>query len=134
MKDLDIRASAMIDHVSIPVRDLARAGKFYDAVLAPLGMLRMVERERTIGYGSKYPEFWINLRAAAVTRDDSGHHVCLRVPTEQAVHAFFAQAIETGGRSDGDPGPREAAMTSCFAAFVIDLDGNKIEAVTFPRS
>ena len=94
----------------------------------------MVKRERTIGFGSKYPEFWLNLRDGHEARPDSGHHVCLRAPSEAAVNEFFAAAISGGGISDGEPGPRKAAMTTCFGAFIIDPDGNKIEAVTFPRS
>jgi catechol 2,3-dioxygenase-like lactoylglutathione lyase family enzyme len=78
----------MIDHVSIPVRDLAAAARFYDAALAPLGLSRMVERERTIGFGAKYPEFWLNLRDSHETRSDSGHHVCLRASSEAAVNAL----------------------------------------------
>ena len=68
----------MIDHVSVPVADLAAAARFYDRVLEPLGMRRLVERERTVGYGSRYPEFWLNLRDGHVGKPDSGHHVCLR--------------------------------------------------------
>lgn len=124
----------MIDHISIPVGDLAAAARYYDAVLLPLGLKRIVERERTIGFGGKYPEFWLNLRDGHVTRPDSGHHVCLRASSEAAVSAFFAAAIAAGGASGGDPGPRKAAMTTYFGAFIIDPDGNKIEAVTFPRS
>ena len=124
----------MIDHISIPVRDLADAARFYEGVLAPLGLKRLVERERTIGFGSKYPEFWLNLRDGHEVRTDSGHHVCLRASSEAAVKAFFAAAIAAGGVSGGDPGPRKAAMTTYFGAFIIDPDGNKIEAVTFPRA
>ena len=53
----------MIDHVSVPVRDLNASAAFYERLLAPLGYTRMVNRPATIGFGKKYPEFWINLRA-----------------------------------------------------------------------
>jgi catechol 2,3-dioxygenase-like lactoylglutathione lyase family enzyme len=59
--------------------------------------------------------------------------VALRAPSEDAVRAFHAAALEMGGISDGDPGQRPAALTSYFGAFIRDPDGNKIEAVTFPR-
>lgn len=124
----------MIDHVSIPVLNLAAAARFYDAVLTPLGLKRMVERERTIGFGSKYPEFWLNRRDGHAVRADSGHHVCLRAPSETAVRDFFAAAIAAGGVGDGDPGTRTATMTDPFAAFILDPDGNKIEAMHFPRT
>jgi len=66
--------------------------------------------------------------------DDTGCHVCLRAPGEAAVRAFFATALALGCISAGDPGPRQAAMTSYFGAFIYDPDGNKIEAVCFPRA
>jgi len=53
----------MIDHVSIPVRELKASARFYDALLAPLGMTRVRERPNSIGYGKSYPEFWINTRS-----------------------------------------------------------------------
>ena len=124
----------MIDHVSIPVRDLARAGRFYGRVLEILGMRRMVEREHTFGYGSKYPEFWLNLRPDASLDASTGYHVALRARDETSVLAAFACAVEMGGTSDGDPGPRQATVTTSFSAFFRDLDGNRIEVVTFPKS
>jgi len=54
----------MIDHVSVGVSNLERAARFYEAVLAPLGLSRLVTRPATVGFGKSYPEFWINLRAA----------------------------------------------------------------------
>lgn len=124
----------MIDHVSIAVRDLEAAAGFYQAVLAPLGLTRLVERERTVGFGKRYPEFWLNLRETmpAVGRD-TGCHVCLRAPDEDAVRAFHAAALAHGGADAGPPGQRQAAVTTYYGAFVHDRDGNKIEAVTFAR-
>jgi catechol 2,3-dioxygenase-like lactoylglutathione lyase family enzyme len=123
----------VIDHVSIPVADLARAGAFYDAVLAPLGLTRLVTRPGSIGFGKRYPEFWLNLRPAVVPVPGSGAHVCLRAPEEDAVRAFHAAALAHGGADAGAPGPRGAAMTTYFGAFVVDPDGNRIEAASFPR-
>ena len=124
----------MIDHVSIAVRDLAAAAAFYDRVLAPLGLARMVERERTVGFCKRYPEFWLNRREVLVAAGaDTGSHVCLRAPDEDAVRAFHAAALALGGTDAGAPGPRPAAMTTYFVAFIQDPDGNKIEAVTFPK-
>jgi catechol 2,3-dioxygenase-like lactoylglutathione lyase family enzyme len=124
----------MIDHVSIAVRDLALAAAFYERVLAPLGLARLVDRERTVGFGKRYPEFWLNLRETMAPVDPgTGWHVCLRAPHEDAVRAFHAAALAHGGADAGAPGPRPAAVTSYYGAFVFDPDGNKIEAVTFPR-
>jgi catechol 2,3-dioxygenase-like lactoylglutathione lyase family enzyme len=124
----------MIDHVSIAVHDLEASANAYERILAPLGLTRLVERPATIGFGKRYPEFWLNLRPSiAAVAADTGCHVCLRAPDEAAVRAFHAAALSLGCTSAGDPGPRQAAMTSYFGAFIYDLDGNKIEAVTFPR-
>jgi len=124
----------MIDHVSVPVRDLAASAAFYERLLAPLGLTRLVERPATVGFGKTYPEFWLNLRAEMPPIPaDTGMHVCLRASSEDAVRAFHATALEHGGKSDGEPGPRQAAMTTYYGAFIKDTDGNKIEAVTFPK-
>lgn len=125
----------MIDHVSIPVRRLSESAVFYDAVLAPLGLKRMVERDSTIGYGKRYPEFWLNHRPNMVpVGDDTGLHICLRAPSIDAVKAFHAAAMAHGGHNDGEPGPRQASMTTYFGAFIRDPDGNKIEVATFPAA
>ena len=121
----------MIDHVSIPVRDLAAGAAFYDRVLAPLGYKRLAERPATIGFGTKYPELWLNLRPGMPADASPGGHVALRTKTQDAVRAFHAAAVANGGTSDGDPGPRQAAMTTYYGAFIRDPDGNRIEVVTF---
>ena len=123
----------MIDHVSVAVADLARSAAFYEAVLAPLGLAKLVTRERTVGFGKSYPEFWINLREGLVPQPNAtGIHICLRTRNEEAVRAFHAAALALGGADAGAPGPRQAAMTTYYGAFIFDPDGNKIEAVTFP--
>ena len=123
----------MIDHISIAVRDLARAEAFYTALLAPLGMAKLREWPgAAIGFGKKYPEFWINRRAAMDrVAEDSGVHICLRAPDMQAVDTFHAAGVKSGGASDGVPGTRKQYHEGYYAAFVSDPDGNRIEAVTF---
>jgi catechol 2,3-dioxygenase-like lactoylglutathione lyase family enzyme len=121
----------VIDHVSIGVRDLAKAAAFYDAVLAPLGMTQVRARQARIGYGKTYPEFWINARPGRNGGADPGLHICLRAADVEAVRAFHAAALEAGGASDGEPGPRPEYSDRYYAAFIVDLDGHKIEAVTF---
>ncbi len=123
----------MIDHISISVRDLKAAERFYTALLATIGLTKLREwPDAAIGYGKKYPEFWINLRAdMARVADDSGVHFCLRASDKAAVDAFYAAALAGGATSDGEPGFRKKYHESYYAAFIRDLDGNRIEAVTF---
>ena len=122
----------MIDHISVAVGDLDRAARFYEAVLAPLGLTRLVTRPATIGFGKAYSEFWINLRASmSPVEEGSGVHIALRAKTTGDVDAFHAAALAAGGRSDGPPGIRPHDRVKYYAAFVVDPDGNRIEAVTF---
>jgi catechol 2,3-dioxygenase-like lactoylglutathione lyase family enzyme len=122
----------MIDHISIAVRDLEAGGRFYEAVLAMLGYSKLITRPTTIGFGKTYPDFWINARPRMNTPEpDGGAHVCLRAASAEAVDAFHAAALKMGGRSDGLPGPRPEYTPGYYAAFVLDPDGNRIEAVTF---
>ncbi|HZP70564.1 MAG TPA: VOC family protein [Pseudolabrys sp.] len=123
----------MIDHVSIAVRDIKAAEGFYTALLAPVGLTKLREwPDAAVGYGKKYPEFWINRRAGMVPlAADSGAHVCLRATSTAAVDAFHAAALAAGGTSDGAPGPRPEYNDRYYAAFIRDPDGNRVEAVTF---
>ena len=125
----------MIDHISIAVRDLARGERFYAAALAPLGLAKLREWPgAAIGFGKKYPEFWINKREAmGRVAEDSGMHICLRAPDTASVDAFHAAALNEGGTSDGEPGLRAHYHEGYYAAFIRDPDGNRIEAVTFVR-
>ena len=123
----------MIDHVSVGVRSLEQAGRFYEAVLGALGYAALVRRERTVGFGKRYAEFWINLRPATAPDLGTGTHVCLRARSPEAVDSFHRAALAHGGTDDGAPGPREHddPGRTYYAAFVRDPDGNRIEAVCF---
>jgi catechol 2,3-dioxygenase-like lactoylglutathione lyase family enzyme len=123
----------MIDHISVGVSDLERSARFYGVTLATLGLTCLVTRPATIGFGKKYPEFWINLREhMARVEKGSGTHICLRARSTDEVDAFHAAALRAGGRSDGAPSLRPHDRVRYYAAFVTDPDGNRIEAVTFP--
>jgi len=124
--------AAMIDHVSVAVRDLRASARFYEALLAPLGMTKVRAWPKSIGFGKTYPEFWINERADLKPLPvDSGTHICLRAPDTKAVDAFHAAALAAGAASDGAPGMRHEYSPHYYAAFIRDWDGNRIEAVTF---
>jgi catechol 2,3-dioxygenase-like lactoylglutathione lyase family enzyme len=123
----------MLDHVSVPVRDLAASTRFYETVLAALGYARMMEKPGTIGFGKKYPDFWLNERPEMRDGPNSGSHVCFRTADKDNVDRFHAAALAAGGRSAGAPGLRPQYHETYYAAFIIDPDGNRIEAVTFLR-
>ena len=122
----------MIDHVSIAVRNLEACGRFYEAVLGAIGYGKLIVRPGTIGFGKRYPEFWLNERRTMTPIDpDSGTHICLRASDARSVDVFHAAALRAGGTSDGAPGPRPEYTAGYYAAFVRDPEGNRIEVVTF---
>ena len=87
----------MIDHVSVPVRDLAAATHFYEAVLGALGSTALERRPATVGFGKQYAEFWINLRGDLQPASaNSGAHVCFRARSTELVDAFHAAALAAG--------------------------------------
>jgi catechol 2,3-dioxygenase-like lactoylglutathione lyase family enzyme len=124
----------MIDHVSVAVRDLDKSTRFYEAVLGVLGAAALERRPATVGFGKDYPDFWINRRANMTpVAPESGAHVCFRARTRQIVDAFHAAALAAGGTSNGAPGLRPQHGEGYYAAFVLDPDGNCIEAVSFEK-
>ena len=124
----------MIDHVSIAVSDLVASAAFYDKVLAPLSLERIVDRDRIPGCGKSHPGFWLSVGpGAAAMPQGTVHHVRRRDSSRDAIVAFDQAAVAQGGVPDGAPGVREAALTAYFGAVVRDLDGSRIEAVTLPK-
>jgi catechol 2,3-dioxygenase-like lactoylglutathione lyase family enzyme len=124
----------MIDHISLAVSNIARATTFYERALAPLGLTRLVTRPAMVGFGKSYPELWINLRAGmAPLAPDSGAHLCLRARSTVEVDAFHAAAMEAGAVSESAPSLRPHDRVRYYATFILDPDGNRIEAVTFPQ-
>lgn len=122
----------MLDHVSLGVSDLGRSRKFYDAALQPLGLTRILDFEdRGSDYGVRpgqtNVEFTITVETGATP--SPGVHVCFRAPSRGAVIGFHAAALAAGGRDDGVPGLRQIYHAGYFAAFVLDPDGHRIEAV-----
>jgi catechol 2,3-dioxygenase-like lactoylglutathione lyase family enzyme len=122
----------MLHHVSVGVRDVERAAKFYDPVLKALGYKRVMEfLPYAIAYGEdrNRPQFWIgmphNQQPASV---GNGTHVGFSAKSKQAVNKFHAEALKAGGSNNGEPGPRPDYGPSYYGAFIYDLDGNKIEA------
>lgn len=119
----------MLDHVSIGVSDLKRAGTFYDAVLKPLGFTRLSDGETALGYGEKGAVLWLLASKKPVKPDmESGLHFCFVARDRAGVDAFHATALKLGGTDNGKPGVRADYSPKYYAAFVIDPDGYRIEA------
>jgi len=114
----------MIDHVSIRASDFAKSRAFYAAALAPLGYEVIMEFEGAAGLGAQgHPDLWIG------AGESTGPvHIAFRT-TREAVIDFYAAALEAGGSDNGGPGLRPDYHPSYYAAFVLDPDGNNIEAV-----
>jgi catechol 2,3-dioxygenase-like lactoylglutathione lyase family enzyme len=119
----------MLDHVSIGVRDLARAKRFYDAALEPLQYSCLSQSSDALGYGDKCIEFWVLLAERPVPEEaNSGLHFCFRALTRTGVDKFHTNALGAGGRDNGAPGLRSDYGPKYYAAFVADPDGYRIEA------
>jgi catechol 2,3-dioxygenase-like lactoylglutathione lyase family enzyme len=120
----------MLHHVSVGVSDVERAAKFYDAALRALGYKRIMEfLPYAIGYGETGPEFWVQLpHNQKPASAGNGYHVGLVARSKKHVHKFHEAALAQGGTDDGAPGPRPDYGPDYYGAFVIDLDGNKLEA------
>ncbi len=122
----------MLDHVSFGVTDLSRAADFYDAVLAPLGYVRLFANARGVGYGppgAKDEGFAILATGDAAAAPGVGCHLALAARDRASVDGFHAAALRMGASDEGAPGLRPAYGAGYYAAFVRDLDGYRIEAV-----
>ncbi|HSZ91432.1 MAG TPA: VOC family protein [Acetobacteraceae bacterium] len=119
----------MIAHVSIGARDIARARRFYDAALKPLGYDCLSSDEGSLGYGAEGPDFWVYGTAHPVPADErSGLHICFAAPDRASVDAFHKAALNAGGADNGTPGLRVDYGPNYYAAFAVDPDGYRIEA------
>ena len=116
----------MLDHVSLKVGDFARSQAFYDAALKPVGMTRVMgDGQFFSGYGvAGKPVFWIGAGGGA-----GATHVAFTAGDRAAVDAFHAAALAAGGRDNGAPGVRAQYHPNYYGAFVLDPDGNNVEAV-----
>jgi catechol 2,3-dioxygenase-like lactoylglutathione lyase family enzyme len=118
----------VIDHLKLHVADFDRSRAFYEAALAPLGYEVMLEpAPDLVGFGADRPDLWIAQRregqAATVA------HIAFRADSVETVEAFHAAALEAGGSDNGAPGPRPQYHPRYVGGFVLDPDGNNVEAV-----
>ena len=123
----------MIDHVGFEVSDFARSKAFYEQALEPLGIRLMMEpvEGASAGFGKDTergpkPFFWIGSRGRPAVK---GTHVAFGVRTPEQVDAFHAAALAAGGTDNGAPGLRPIYHPGYYGAFVLDPDGNNVEAV-----
>lgn len=122
----------MISHVSLGARDLPSSTRFFDACLSALGWVRLYATERVSGYGKAGGASGLDVFPVAGSgepRPIPGFHVAFEAPSRAAVDAFHAAAIAAGGADAGAPGLRPQYHDRYYAAFVLDLDGHKLEAV-----
>src|SRR5713101_8645226 len=117
----------MYDHIGLKVGDLDASIRFYTAALAPLGYVLCSHDDAGAGFGPKgEPALWLYSRGKPAV---AGAHIAFRAPDHAAIKKFHSAGVEAGGRDNGTPGPRADYSPSYFAAFLIDPDGNNVEAV-----
>jgi len=117
----------MYDHIGLKVGNLDAAVRFYDAALAPLGYVLCSKDENGAGFGPKgEPALWLYLHKGL---NSTGAHIAFRAPDHAAIKKFYTEGIKAGGRDNGGAGPRTDYSPTYFAAFLIDPDGNNVEAV-----
>ena len=145
----------MLDHIALEVADLARAARFYDALMHPLGGRRIVDSPDGIGYGRDRPEIWIMPRrangqaahAGLGGRDRSGAggsdgdvgararhgHVAIAAAGRRAVDAAHRAGVAAGGRDGGAPAPRASGPPNYYSGYLVDPDGAWLELVSGSR-
>jgi catechol 2,3-dioxygenase-like lactoylglutathione lyase family enzyme len=122
----------MLDHVGVEVADLDRSRAFYQAALAPLGIaVAMSPMPGALGFGGEVdgvrrPYFWLMARGRPPV---SGAHLAFAAPDRDAVDAFHGAGLAGGGTDNGPPGPRPLYHPGYYGAFLLDPDGNNVEAV-----
>ena len=132
----------MLDHTGIVVTDLAAARAFYDAIAKPLGLVTVDNQPAEGGKGSfllgrgpsEYPYLWIGSLIPSYWVDGSKPginqmHIAFTAKDQAAVDAFYAAALASGGKDNGPPGIRAQYHPTYYGAFVLDADGNNVEAV-----
>ena len=117
----------MYDHIGLKVRDIDASVRFYSAALKPLGYELCSRDETGAGFGpSGAPALWLYLSREAA---GSGAQLAFRAPDHAAIQKFHAAGLRAGGRDNGRARPRAEYSPTYFAAFLIDPDGNNVEAV-----
>jgi catechol 2,3-dioxygenase-like lactoylglutathione lyase family enzyme len=117
----------MYDHIGLKVTNLAASIRFYEAALAPLGHVLGSHDDSYAGIGPRgAPALWLYASKGA---KGPGTHVAFAARDHAAVQAFHAAGLKAGGKDNGGAGPRPDYSATYYAAFLIDPDGNNVEAV-----
>lgn len=112
----------MYDHVGLRVKDVEAARRFYRATLQALGLVE----DKSGGFGpAGAPALWLHEEKEA----SGGAHIAFRAKDRKAVERFHRAGLEAGGKDNGPPGLRPDYSPCYFAAFLVDPDGNNVEAV-----
>jgi len=120
----------MIDHIKLHVADATTSKAFYEHALAPLGYRVIMEPSPgVVALGTKMPDFWLATSAAPTIA-----HVAFRAQDREMVDAFYEAALAAGGVDNGAAGPRPQYHPGYYGAFVLDPDGNNVEAVCHATS
>jgi catechol 2,3-dioxygenase-like lactoylglutathione lyase family enzyme len=126
---------SILDHVGVNVSDYEKSKAFYAAALAPLGIKQLMEFGKACGYGrGQKPELWLSGEKSTYQTDEQRAlitpiHVCVKAESKADVDAFHAAGLAAGGRDHGAPGLRPEYHPGYYGAFLIDPDGNNLEAV-----
>jgi catechol 2,3-dioxygenase-like lactoylglutathione lyase family enzyme len=121
----------LFDHIDFAVGDLPRSREFYVRLLAPLGIVPIVDIQRADGHAGTgfgadlIPRFWIGKGETVLGR----LHIAFAAPSRESVAAFHAAGLEAGGGDHGAPGFRENYADNYYAAYIRDPDGHVVEAV-----
>ena len=114
----------MLDHIGLGVTDVAKSKAFYEQALSPLGYKVLMDFGEAVGFGVDRPDFWLGPQA-----EPTPSHVAFTSPDRETVDAFHRAALEAGGKDNGAPGVRAQYHPTYYGAFVLDPDGNNVEAV-----
>jgi catechol 2,3-dioxygenase-like lactoylglutathione lyase family enzyme len=117
----------MYDHVGLKVKDVAASVRFYKAALSGLGYVVCSQDDSSAGFGPPgEPSLWLQL---ANGKTAGGAHFAFRAADRGAVERFYKEGVKAGGRDNGAPGLRKDYSPTYYAAFLLDPDGNNVEAV-----
>jgi len=118
-----------ICHASLGTMDVTKAKKFYQPLLKTLAIELVCEYQHAIAFGKGYPEFWLQIPFdKQLSSNGNGVHFGFVATSKSQVNEFFLKAIELGAKDNGQPGERPEYGDKYYGCFVVDLEGNKIEA------